>query len=91
MIWNDIKEFPKGLEKDCYILVKHNSFMSDTHIEFQVFKYIKNENKIYLEGVKNGYVGDYEIEEQNLKTYYQSYLEITGCEYMLHPPLRIFK
>lgn len=91
MQWTDIKEFPKGLEKDCYILVKHNCYMSDTPFEFHVFKYIKNENKIYLEGMKKGYVGDYEMEEQSLKTYYKAYTEITGCEYMLHHPRRIFK
>ena len=41
MQWTDIKKFPKGLEKDCYILVKHNCLMSDTPFEFHIFKYIK--------------------------------------------------
>jgi hypothetical protein len=43
MSWIEHKEFPKGLDSDCYILAKNCNSID----EFEVFKYIKTHNEVY--------------------------------------------
>ena len=86
MNWTEKEDFPKGLDKDCYILAKHSSVMSDFVDEFQVFMYIKNENKLYIRRT-DGDVFDTDMTEK-FNYSFTHYCEITGIDYLLcHLPM----
>jgi hypothetical protein len=91
MQWTDIKEFPKGLEKDCFILVKHNSYMSDSMFEFHILKYIKKENKVYKEWYHEYKDINIDYTENFRHPYYDAYIEITGINYLIFEPHNIEK
>ena len=91
MKWIDIKEFPQGLERDCYLLVKHKCLMSDSPFDFHIFKYIKNENKLYKEWMNDGVFHNTEKDIDRLKIFFEAYTEITGIDFLLFEPYNIVK
>lgn len=92
MKWILKEEFPKNLNENCYVILKHSEFMSDRMDTFIIVKYIKSENKLYEMSCINGYIGSYDITESvfNFSCTHYCKIENIECICEIDPPERIF-